>query len=93
MSDKPIQVGDFVMVVRPSFCIGGDDGIGFMFVVRGIFRDCEISGECMYCGKDHHDNELMADDGDISAWSLSRLKRIDPDILKDGIPNREELTA
>ena len=77
MRDRPIQVGDLVQVVRPSFCIGGNEGIGVTFIVERI--DLDGGSRCSYCDKEHGDGHYYA----LSVvakgwWPLRRLKRIPP---------------
>lgn len=85
---KPIAVGDLVVVTYPAPC-GCTGGIG------RIFRVDEIAfhlGACRKCG---NIREVLAARNPIrKTWvDLPRLKRLDPDALKDDIPEREELTA
>ena len=90
MSDRPIQVGDLVMVVKPSACRGGNNGIGHIFRVQYIGRWDEY-GNCAYCKQANcAPNGFYADDGD-GAWPLSRLKLIDPPALRDDVPADERL--
>jgi hypothetical protein len=86
-----IKVGDLVMVVRPSFCIGGDDGIGTIFVVLSIYEEKNL-GPCEYCHKKTCNVGHYAYDGTF-AWGINRLKKIDPLAGQDSTEYKEELTA
>ena len=89
MSDKPISVGDLVMVVLTAKC-GHGCGIGGIHRVVGLEGIWDsVCGEC--------DKPLgsytfaMCDNG--KGYGLYRLKRLDPDALKDDVPTKEELHA
>ena len=94
MSDRPIQVGDLVMVVRPTTCCGNWAAAGDIFKVLAL--DFGPSG-CRWCPRVSHNHFA------IMSWSgpndrptsieLSRLKRLDPDALKDDVPTHRELTV
>lgn len=87
MSDKPISVGDLVMVVKPGHC--GDSGaIGRIFTVAGFFS----FGTCIICNQTMVIDIAMSNDA-RPAIELSRLKRIDPPAHGESLPTREELTA
>ena len=87
MSDKPIQVGDLVMVVRPTTCCVGSARLGAILTVRALGK---VFVQCACGAYDKQLNALLTED----AWcEVVRLKRIDPDCLKDDIPDHEELTA
>ena len=94
MSDKPIAVGDLVMVVRWPCC---GSALGRVGVVRGFDR-VAIDGGCVKCTgrKDAHFGATPAaavQVGKNTLWPVAWLKRLDPDALKDDVPTREELTA
>lgn len=90
MSDKPISVGDLVMVVRASSCCGHTQGMGLAFCVEYLQGG---PNTCHACG-DHQQHSMDAwFSGAKISFPVYRLKRIDPDALKDDIPTREELTA
>lgn len=95
MSDKPIQRGDLVMVVKPSLCCGNHAIVGVPFIVAGMTAE-EIP--CHHCKKPIVGLKAMNADGTPSfPWSwpvpITRLKRIDPPALKDAVPTAEELTV
>ena len=90
MSEQ-IKVGDLVMVVRPYVCCGKSSTnmgeVGKVVAILNILCRCPA---CHFFGK-----EQLAK-LDISTGlgtEISRLKRLDPDALKDDVPTREELTA
>ena len=90
MSDKPISVGDLVMVVRKNYC-GCDKGIGRIFRVAKIDRS-RFRNWCIWCGVFSEPQDQAVSTEGVAA-QLWRLKRIDPDALKDDVPTKEELTA
>ena len=81
--DKPIGVGDLVMVVRPAPCCGNAAGAGTVFRVESITDD----GHCLKCAK----YPLRG------AWPrgviMSRLKRIPPFPELADERHDEEITA
>jgi len=94
MSDRPIQKGDLVMVVKPSFCCGTEDFISRIFTVAYVVMGAK--GMCRHCG-DISFNDTAAT-GEITSvgpegCDIRRLKRLDPGNLSEEIPTKEELTA
>ena len=90
MSDKPISVGDLVMVVRSGFH-GTGTYLGHVFRVAGLINS---SHKCVDCGHVHFPNSPSAFWEELDGWiRLDLLKRLDPDALKDDMPTKEELTA
>lgn len=90
MSDKPISVGDLVMVVRPSTCCGSSfSGVGEIFKVALIKHD---SGHRSCCGKVESVVRCLGE-GHMLGYFIDRLKRLDPDALKDDVPADERVTA
>ena len=89
MSDKPISVGDLVAVVRAPECCGNPTGLGTIFYVRSIET---YTGNCSMCGR-HFKRQITTRKPNGFLTQINRLKRIDPDILRDDIPTREVLTA
>ena len=92
MSDKPIQVGDLVMIVRWPCC---GVALGRVFIVGGfIMADCDFV--CNYCRTIMPRVPHPVSDGPkltrLSA-PITWVKRLDPDALKDDVPTKEELTA
>ena len=90
MSDKPISVGDMVQVVRPSTCVGGNDGIGHVFPVLSL-RPAGEKRLCAYC-RQQHQSPASAEDVD-HWWPLTRLKRIPPLDELESEKRDEEITA
>jgi hypothetical protein len=90
MSD--IKVGDLVVVVHPSKCIGGMDGLGHTFRATEV-RHIRGNWSCYYCLKRHNTNTHVVTDGDGVDWAGYRLKKIPP--LADLQTQRqtEEITA
>lgn len=87
MSDKPISVGDLVMVVRTETC-GCEGGIGRTFIVKSLNPD---DSWCSYCQK-YLGYQTDAFDG--QDWhSLYVLKRIDPPALPESVQTKEGITA
>lgn len=76
--NKPISVGDLVVIVRPSACPSApaNDSLGYTFVVQQIA--VEPGGSCAYCGGVHlHSATHFAVEG-RNGWATYRLKRIPP---------------
>ena len=76
MSDRPIQVGDLVMVVKPTPCCGNEKAIGDIHVVLepvGLAPNTR----CIYCNLlgPHIDTVKIAERLVIERY---RLKRIPP---------------
>jgi len=89
MSDRPIQVGDLVMVVRSTDC-GHDFMTGKVFVVLEI--SC-TPATCTVCGRVSAPHFYAWKDYCNGGWGaeLSRLKRLDPDALRDDVPADERM--
>lgn len=75
MSDKPISVGDLVVVVRGTRCCGVAGNIGLVYRVA-LIRP-EAHWHCTYC-RSHEREPLVAAASHINGYQLSRLKRIPP---------------
>ena len=87
--DKPISVGDLVMVVRPVNC-GHSCGVGRAFIVR-VITDC-FSYQCGECSRGGGYSVGVEDEAK-NWYSIGRVKRIDPPALPENVDEREELTA
>lgn len=93
--NKPISVGDLVMVVQ-TCCTKSVAYYGVSFGlpwrVEGIAR---IEARCPWCKAEY--TGLFAQRAKTSkGWDrapMHWLKRLDPDSLKDDVPTKEELTA
>lgn len=92
--DRPIGVGDLVVIVRPTYCCGYAGKLGYIGNVTRAGLAPGLRGViCINCctatGRDADvleiDHEGYVD--------RSRLKRIDPDCLQDDIPHAEPLAA
>ncbi len=91
--DKPIGVGDLVMVVRPTPCCGCTDSIGDIFRVKWMGH---LEGECCNCGDDSVASEGPGADSDANndeGYLLSRLKRIPPLSELETVRTEDEVTA
>lgn len=83
--EKPITVGDLVMVIKPSPCCKNASDIGYIFEVKSIVTN---SGHCEYCGK--KDESLVAYSG-LYPFRMYRLKRIPPLDELESQPSKEAL--
>jgi hypothetical protein len=72
MSEKPISVGDLVMVVRPTVC-GHGCGMGLVFMVQRI--DGAHPGDCGECDKYLGVLNWAASSGGRN-YDIARLKRL-----------------
>jgi hypothetical protein len=99
MNEKPIIVGDLVVIIKPKKCCSASR-LGFIFTVEDIW---DGFGICMSCGS--HGNALSAKVlGEKNYWvDINRLKRIPPlgeltkvsykEPRKIIIPNKETINA
>lgn len=97
--DKPIGVGDLVMVVKPNLCCGSTARVG------NIFRVTKITRGRNYCCQCHaiHENVEIAHTGAINngvphryrrtGYQVERLKRIDPLSEPETIERKQEQPA
>ena len=82
---KEIQVGDLVVVVKPTYCCGYARSLGMTFVVNKIM---EGPSRCGNCGAIDETLDALKPDGD---WAeLGRLKRIPPLKELEGQRTEEE---
>ena len=85
-----IKPGDLVMVVRGRECCGAvGTAIGRVFRVRKIYRG--PVNPCNECGSNA--DRTLAMEEELLGYAVSRLKRLDPDALKDDIHTTDEVTA
>lgn len=70
--NKPISVGDMVMVVRRKPCCGAGN-LGFAFIVKKVHTTI---GHCMHCGDRHESTFAVDESGEI--FRMSRLQKIPP---------------
>ena len=100
---KPISVGDWVVVVRASTVHPGPCYLGLVFKVSAVRTAMggltQKEWRCSRCGQSGFTTtvrteavaEGYTDEG--IGIPIYRLKRLDPDALKDEVPTKEELTA
>ena len=87
MSDRPIQVGDLVVIVKPRRCCGNGDTIGTIFTVRSFAKKCKCA-----CGASYEGKFAVMENG---WWRCEtfRLKRIPPLDELESEKRDEEITA
>ena len=91
MSDKPIGVGDLVVV---HGCLDCGHRLGLIFKVGAIRMHYGGGYHCNKCGRDlMWPGEVGAEHFHGGLIPLVCLRRLDPDALKDDVPMKEELTA
>lgn len=73
--DKPISVGDLVVIVKSRECCPERSRFGFIFMVERIETD---EFRCTYCKKDHLGLRTIAWGSGKTGADISRLKRIPP---------------
>ena len=91
MSDKPIRVGDLVMVVRGHECYAG-----YTFTVVRADDGRSDGIRCGGCNKfvfDIGPQAFVAGKGDPGNLPVSWLKRIDPPTISEDVPTGEEIHA
>lgn len=88
MSDRPIQVGDLVVVVG-SCC---SSHLGYVFKVETLFagQTFKCSGGSGGCGRRQYDTVCAGIRNKI-AVPMKWLKRIPPDILDADVEERREI--
>lgn len=93
VSDKPISVGDLVVVVRA--CCAANPALGFVGRVFELRPTHSYSEGSCSCPRIYEPQAKIIDHPNPrgGCLPLSWLKRLDPDALKDDAPSREELTA
>lgn len=93
--DKPISVGDLVVVVKPKPCCGkGKPALGFVFRVLEIRKSKGL--HCSGCGKQDAEQSLIAVSGEKHGknqmvYEIYRLKRIPPLDELEGEKTQENL--
>ena len=87
MSDRPIQVGDLVQIIRARGCCPDHTSWGYTFVVSKIM---DSNWVCLYCGKEH-ERLLCAFEKDTCIAETRRLKRIPPLEELEGQRTEEKL--
>jgi hypothetical protein len=92
MSDKPISVGDLVMIVKPRFCCGYSGGLGMVFIVLPPAHARYVT--CSRCGRrEEHSAAITVRLSDNTYCELARLKKIPPLTEPKHVHTIEELTA
>lgn len=88
-----IRAGDLVVITKPRRC-GCDDSIGHIFEV-GAVKSTGPGGQCWRCkARTYSAGAIVAHNPTSGCWTeFSRLRRLDPDALKDDIPHRDEVPA
>jgi hypothetical protein len=86
--DKPISVGDLVVVARPQPCCGSVINMGVFFRVTSL-----DAGQIGFCGKCGAALSGATADGKPDGWPslLSRLKRIPPLEELEGERTQEDI--
>ncbi len=87
MSER-IEVGDLVMVVKPSPC-GCINALGYVGVVSRIYP--VIKNHCITCG-DVRQRDIVAKLRD-GTCEVSRLKKINPPAQDESIETSKEITV
>jgi hypothetical protein len=90
--DKPISVGDLVMVMRQSACICPNESkiIGHVFTVTNLRV---IGGLCQACGRPLAIANVAIGHSGGGDVEVSRLKRIPPLEELDDVKKDEEITV
>lgn len=87
--DKPISVGDLVMIVRGNKCCGRPDALGTTFTVTNIYE--HSGGICKTCHAPS--SGLVADSERSTVTYLYKLKRIPPLSELEGVKRDETVNA
>ena len=90
MADRPIQVGDLVVIVKTPPC-GCTNGLGKIYRVLGIDKG-PGNNWCAYCEK-FFGSHISAIFSENSGAALYRLKRIPPLSELEGEKCDEEIHA
>lgn len=86
--DKPISVGDLVMVVKPNRCCGAKGkSFGAIFRVEAFVTEW---ARCHYCHHKEYESDAIGSYGSVSRY---RLKRIPPPEELGIVDEKEELHA
>jgi hypothetical protein len=86
--DKPISVGDLVVIVRLRECCPENTKLGLIYRVNSL-RTAEYA--CHYCGKPHGGQWTVAwGEGNVGA-NVVRLKRIPPLSDLEGERTQEDI--
>lgn len=91
MSERPIQVGDLVQVIKAQPCCGSIGTVGQVFVVKNIRQPRGGGSSCSYCFAVSFKGLFAEGKQDGSLTHLSRLKRIPPLDELEGQKTEEKL--
>ncbi len=86
MSDKPIQVGDLVMVVKPLECCGDAGDVGVVYIAGEHYNGPSL---CRKCG--HRGTVVGVWVKSKNVRDFKRLIRIDPPATGDSLPSLREM--
>lgn len=86
---EPINVGDLVMIVKPTPCCARSDTVGVVFQVSFIFSGYE---HCRYCGSGREVTAAVYPEINRMV-DFHRLKRIPPLGELDDVKQDEEIAA
>lgn len=84
-----IKAGDLVMIVRPSPCCIKPDAMGYIFTAGRVVHS---DTTCLTCGHYNGPQSVVEFEPDHFVEE-SRLIKIDPNALKDDVPEKEEIHA
>ena len=90
MSDRPIQVGDLVQVIKPLFCCGDTSHCGRIFKVI-VFNTDLADTACQLCGGTANPTANALFSGATIGYDVRRLKRIPPLSELEGERTEENL--
>lgn len=94
MNDRPIQVGDLVIIVRPTVCCGNPRSVGRIFKILRVWT---TGATCPCCQtRTSITGARMTSKTSQTGFAtiaLSRLKRIDPPALTEETEIGERVTA
>lgn len=91
MSDKPISVGDLVVVVGQHCSAMGADWLGDVYTVTGDIQSA--LPRCGYCGGSVHSARIVSFDTGGRWLPVQYLKRIPPLDELEGVRQDEEISA
>lgn len=87
-------MGDVVVIVRPTYCCGFAGKLGYIGTVTRNGLAPNLRGVlCVNCMAEFTDVDDLLEIDHEGYVDRSRVKRIDPDCLKDDVPHAEPLAA
>lgn len=88
---EPIKKGDLVMVVKPTPCCGNAGSLGRVFRVGSLRA---FTGWCLRCGlRGDPSVDVALPHRSLEGAQLSRLIKIDPPALPEGVETTKGVTA